>query len=78
MSAESGEVIAGHVRWAETGSRDRMRPGTLPAEKRRFCGRPMNLGGIFLVDLRRFPSIVLSIVYKPHPRGMKPFPLGAQ
>ena len=30
-----------------------------------------------MVDLRRFLSIVVSIVYKIHPRGMEPFPLGA-
>ena len=33
--------------------------------------------GFFLVDLDVFLSIVVSIVYKPHPRGMKPSPLGA-
>ena len=39
----------GNVRWAETGSRDRMRPGTPPAEKRNQVGRPhsgtLNAGG---------------------------------
>jgi len=39
---------------------------------------PKAVWGIFLVDLDLFLSIVVSIVYNSHPRGMKPFPYGAR
>jgi len=36
--SEDWEMVAGYVCWAKTGSRDRMRPGTPPAEKRTSDG----------------------------------------
>ena len=52
-------------------------PGYPRSRKNGGHSRRGSKGVVFLVDLGRFPSIVLSIVYKPHPRGMEPFPLGA-
>src|SRR5512140_1424417 len=50
MSGEDWEVPAGHVCWSEPGSRDRMRAGTPPAEKRQYGGRTWSRQG----ETRRF------------------------